>query len=296
MIVQPGETSIIVPFAPTDAAGAPINLAFDTAGLVAEYKTSRQNAWTPIAPLVAGTLGTWINKGIISDGNGYTELGLPDGIPTPPTIVDSIHFFVVVRLRLAGMICPPVRLDYRGVPFQMAGSRGGLVRIVLGVGGDGGDIQSHAVGIKGTQYFTITDLLQKIWAKVSSIGVSAWKSLTGKFLGPFEVTIGDTMSSETGYRILFAFVGFNDISAATIKGQLRYKNGEKIADLTGEMKTASADPAVTQEAYVNITAADYTDAWLPSREGREHEVLCQIEYSPGVVVTPGRADVVLLRG
>lgn len=140
-------------------------------------------------------------------------------------------------------------------------------------------------------------LLNKIYNKVAKIGTAAWMSFSGKRLGPFMITLGDSFNETTGQKITFSFSGVNDISSATVTGQLRYKNGEKIADLTGEIVTSSPSPGDIQEAAVFINHDDFDPAtWLPSREGREHEILCKIVYDASNIATVGRADVVLERG
>jgi hypothetical protein len=163
----------------------------------------------------------------------------------------------------------------------------------------GGDVFVGRVGWFQPRVRTIDAvyaILQKIWNKVAQIGVAAWANFSARGIGPLKITIGDAYNATTGNRIVFSFVGLNSIENKTITGQLRKKNGDKIADLAGSVKTFSADPADTQEAYVDINFANYSDLWTPSRETSEHELLCQVEYGANNRQTPGRADVVLLRG
>src|SRR5262245_58216887 len=66
-----GSTQVIVAFA------APVMLAWDTAGLAAEYKRDVETFAVPI-PLVSAQLGRWKSGGFAGDTSTRYELGLPD--------------------------------------------------------------------------------------------------------------------------------------------------------------------------------------------------------------------------
>lgn len=314
MIIQPADTGIFAEFVARDATGEPMALAWNTAGLVAEYRHSDDDDWTPIV-LQAGTLGTWLAGGLADAGEGNIQLGLPDAaIPPSP----ALFGYTVVRLRgVAGMRCNPVRVDFRGLPLAKAGFAGGLLTAVnlpfgagVGIAQKVNDFSDPALttlwnfvpagGLAGMNaagvYRKILDGLSWIKNKVAAIGVASWWSLSGKPKGPFRVRIGDAFNATTGNRIKFSFVGWQSIAGKTISGELRYKNGETIATLAGSVLTSSADPTDVQEATVDIDPDTYNDLWLPSREGREHEMLCKVDYGGGNLSTVGETDVVLLRG
>jgi len=78
-----GLASLTLPLFVNDtssATGAGLSgLAFNTSGLVAEYRRQGQSTWTAIT-LSGGTLGTWSSGGFVADGalGGAYELGVPN--------------------------------------------------------------------------------------------------------------------------------------------------------------------------------------------------------------------------
>jgi hypothetical protein len=229
-------------------------------------------------------------------GPGSPVIGIDrDGVPIDPTVVAnvaSISNLGVGRQRI---------VISTGAPHQADFTSGSIYTVYIVSGTIGGEdaaedkIFDFRLGNASSET-SIYNLVQKIWNKVAAIGVASFMSLTARRVGPTEVTIGDTFDATTGQRFKFLFVGYTSIEGMTITGQLRYKNGDKISDLSGAIGTFSANAGDTQEAFIDILPTDYNDGWTPSREGVEHEMLCQVDYGGGKIATVGRAGIVLLRG
>jgi hypothetical protein len=104
-----GITGVSIPVSVKDTSsttGAGLSLAFNTAGLVAEFRRQGSATWTAIT-LVAGTLGTWSSGGFSADTGitGDYELSIPDA-----AFVAGAKW-VIIRLRGAANMLP-VRIEY----------------------------------------------------------------------------------------------------------------------------------------------------------------------------------------
>lgn len=81
--IAKGTTSRNIPiFAWHSGAGAPyVDLAYNTAGLVASYRREYQTSWTSI-PLSAGSVGSFTSGSIIADGavGGFYQYGVPNAV------------------------------------------------------------------------------------------------------------------------------------------------------------------------------------------------------------------------
>ena len=167
MIVQPNETSLILNFVIRDTAGARMTgIAFNTAGLVAEYRHSDEAVWTAIS-LTAGTLGTWGSGQFVEDSFGLYQLGVPDA-----AIPDGKHDFGtdysgLIRLRgVTDMEPVEIRLDARGIPTVSAGTTlsfgngGGLPVIAEGSLADG-TVLPYAVRLQAS---TVSDVVEDVAA------------------------------------------------------------------------------------------------------------------------------------
>jgi hypothetical protein len=288
MIVQPGETSVIAHFVIRDTTGARMTgIAWNTAGLVAEYRHSDAAAWTAIT-LASGTLGTWASGGFVEDSYGLYQLGLPNAAIPDGVGTVFADYSGIVRLRgVTDMDVVEIRLDARGIPAIKAGQvltfgDSGLPVLSNGMGGEG-VVLPYGVNLR-------TTAIAAIWSYLKSAAGALATTTFGRFIhdklsllgtagatvenenlnaGEMELVIGDTYSQDLGNEKQFSSPpGFPDptgllpiFGVGPLDGESIFTEQGRIVSWdsgTGvivaafpfsEPSTSSLSPSVTAGAY-----------------------------------------------
>lgn len=194
-------------------------LAFNSPGLVVEYRRNNQSAWTTVT-LSAGTLGTWSSGGWVADGGlaGAYEVGIPDAA------VASGARAVYVRCRGANNMLPvliEVELDLIG---YQDGVRGGLTALPnVNAGAAGGLPLGNASG------------------QVTVAGYASGQDPATLVL----VTPANRLTTDANGRI--------QVQSGTGNGQLQFTAGVVHSDLRSLFGTALSEGAAGRLATAFVT-------------------------------------------
>lgn len=249
-----GITSMMLPVFVQDtssAIGAGLGgIAFNTSGLVGEYRRQGQSSWTAIT-LAAGTLGTWSSGGWIADGalGGAYEVGIPDAA------VASGARWVAVRYRGATNMLPVlVEIELDAVDYQDA--------TAFGLADLDAAISSRST-YAGTDTAGTTTLLGRLTATRAGLldNLDAAISTRSTYAG------GDTAGTTTLLARLSATRAANlDNLDAAVSSRSTYAGGA-VASVTAAVAVGSIATDAISAASVSAAAVTKIQAGLSTYAG-----------------------------